>query len=123
MRISDWSSDVCSSDLIVGHDLVARRLVRVGIEPQSQSRQLSAHFARRWLGRTPEVDTIVRVPWHKFLDPRPVLVVARSEEHTSELQSLMRRSYAVFCLKKKKIKCDSKPSDNIQFRNTTKKNI
>src|SRR3546814_3559020 len=117
MRISDWSSDVCSSDLrvarfagldvdnqpdeIVGHDLVARRLVRVGIEPQSQSRQLSAHFARRWLGRTPEVDTIVRVPWHKFLDPRPVLVVARSEEHTSELQSLMRISYAVFCLKKK----------------------
>src|SRR3546814_5962241 len=102
----------------------SRRLVRVGIEPQSQSRQLSAHFARRWLGRTPEVDTIVRVPWHKFLDPRPVLVVAagrfvpfgiamhrrqflehrggrrpaghRSEEHTSELQLLMRHSYAVF---------------------------
>src|SRR3546814_1049652 len=34
--------------------------------------------------------------------------VERSEEHTSELQSLMRISYAVFCLKKKKIKCDTK---------------
>src|SRR3546814_2042383 len=37
------------------------------------------------------------------IDRRIILVVARSEEHTSELQSLMRISYAVFCLKKKKI--------------------
>src|SRR3546814_6707899 len=39
---------------------------------------------------------------HALLGPRLFLVAARSEEHTSELQSLMRISYAVFCLKKKK---------------------
>src|SRR3546814_5543499 len=45
--------------------------------------------------------------------------VSRSEEHTSELQSLMRISYAVFCLKKKKLKHTSAQSDNnIRQRNT-----
>src|SRR3546814_4745789 len=38
----------------------------------------------------------------KIYDPRKILAAVRSEEHTSELQSLMRISYAVFCLKKKK---------------------
>src|SRR3546814_8376330 len=47
--------------------------------------------------------------------------VARSEEHTSELQSLMRISYAVFCLKKKKYK-KPKQQTNILNNNTNKKN-
>src|SRR3546814_5429444 len=43
--------------------------------------------------------------WHAMMTDRPSSrIVLRSEEHTSELQSLMRISYAVFCLKKKKTK-------------------
>src|SRR3546814_3619893 len=76
MRISDWSSDVCSSDLL------ARRR-RPGAAARIGRR---AHRQRR------------RRPGGAGHRPR------RSEEHTSELQSLMRISYAVFCLKKKKTK-------------------
>src|SRR3546814_7096760 len=105
MRISDWSSDVCSSDLLgalaqgfvfgagvcrsrcvsgcAGSIIRARRNFRYigcfadGAQPVSV-RQLSAYG----------------------VGPRPARE-PRSEEHTSELQSLMRTSYAVFCLKKK----------------------
>src|SRR3546814_1507680 len=100
MRISDWSSDVCSSDLAVrcafglcSNGCLVALVVGFHIAPlcaeacAARSRRavvrllvgLDAHFARADL--SPE---------------------ARSEEHTSELQSLMRISYAVFCLKKKK---------------------
>src|SRR3546814_4712880 len=82
MLISDWSSDVCSSDLSLDQ---AQRLL--GVEP------VHAHHARaRQQGEAREKE-------------RPVMIertgIERSEEHTSELQSLMRISYAVFCLKKK----------------------
>src|SRR3546814_7499721 len=57
-----------------------------------------------------EIGEQILVPAHRRVDAAPVIVLAhqpfvqpRSEEHTSELQSLMRISYAVFCLKKKKI--------------------
>src|SRR3546814_1395816 len=83
MRISDWSSDVCSSDLFdagllgeflgVGHPLVDVALDELA---PAQHAQLGT-----------------------FLDLQ--VRGLRSEEHTSELQSLMRISYAVFCLKKK----------------------
>src|SRR3546814_5060890 len=87
MRISDWSSDVCSSDLLLDR----RR------DPTAAA-ALVAH---------------PRDPDARFdIDDLPGLLVIgqdrrrtaerRSEEHTSELQSLMRTSYAVFCLKKKK---------------------
>src|SRR3546814_4161913 len=76
MRISDWSSDVCSSDLGV-------RLFLCG-----QRREGKVHGQR--LPCLPQGRPRRR-------DGRP----ERSEEHTSELQSLMRISYAVFCLKKK----------------------
>src|SRR3546814_6512639 len=48
-------------------------------------------------------DAVTRTTWERFLDPAEPMhaALARSEEHTSELQSLMRTSYAVFCLKKK----------------------
>src|SRR3546814_6070339 len=77
MRISDWSSDVCSSDLLrLSH---FRRRKRCGVGSQCNP-PCPAH-ARR----TDTADT----------------AQSRSEEHTSELQSLMRISYAVFCLTKK----------------------
>src|SRR3546814_10222473 len=98
MRISDWSSDVCSSDL--------------GI---FQPDRLALGFGKEQSG----------VFGEKIREPGPVLCIditeiarlqclyfqygcyifrIRSEEHTSELQSLMRRSYAVFCLKKNNIR-------------------
>src|SRR3546814_7039424 len=95
MRISDWSSDVCSSDL--EGDL--RRLLRIdedGVLPRLVLRRLAVALEHLEM-MTVEVHGV-----------RPAGVVAeihhdsaRSEEHTSELQSLMRISYAVFCLKKK----------------------
>src|SRR3546814_8899936 len=92
MRISDWSSDVCSSDLELSSDLgqVPRRV--------GEGRLLAARVGDRGEesgpGRVAPVEGLRPAEW-----PAPV---RRSEEHTSELQSLMRISYAVFCLKKKK---------------------
>src|SRR3546814_7303535 len=116
MRISDWSSDVCSSDL--------RRLPPGTIgRPDRRSRGVGRY------GRNLETRAVMRVrgqgSWQarrtfpdragccvqssgssKILGPVDPLArradCSRSEEHTSELQSLMRISYAVFCLKKKK---------------------
>src|SRR3546814_5193763 len=115
MRISDWSSDVCSSDLRGGRVLLVEtrhHLVRVAHEQEDDegedqevdrhgdelaiAEQRHAGFLERGViggrariafGDRPEADEVAR---------------KRSEEHTSELQSLMRISYAVFCLKKKK---------------------
>src|SRR3546814_1615341 len=98
MRISDWSSDVCSSDLAAVHLRAELIITVVGqqleITRQSVARlgldAFGGQFAR--LG-----DDVVRQIEYTV----PFLDVERSEEHTSELQSLMRISYAVFCLKKK----------------------
>src|SRR3546814_7484875 len=93
MRISDWSSDVCSSDLTLARPSYAgafRNLTRLPLAwlpcgswkpgfPRSHHGEDQAHQVR-----------------------------SRSEEHTSELQSLMRISYAVFCLKKKNNKSHKK---------------
>src|SRR3546814_9794384 len=80
MRISDWSSDVCSSDLLE-HGL-SLEVHPSGIGPLVQAKD-------RHMNKV-------------FLAGRITSDITRSEEHTSELQSLMRISYAVFCLKKKK---------------------
>src|SRR3546814_2621988 len=130
MRISDWSSDVCSSDLEnllqqlrhtlprLGHESsadepraqpgggeiaeAARRQTdhaEVKIEPERRHGLLVRGVgddARREEGRRPEDAKQSAFSCHTGR--------ARSEEHTSELQSLMRISYAVFCLKKKKHK-------------------
>src|SRR3546814_4704588 len=94
MRISDWSSDVCSSDLhaehVVGHQHLAVALRR-STDADRRAVDLVRDFDRDRFE-------------HAFDDDRKG---ARSEEHTSELQSLMRISYAVFCLKKKKYKHDT----------------
>src|SRR3546814_1682794 len=129
MRISDWSSDVCSSDLAD-----SRRAVQPVVHPDhlplvQHRRQLAAgrRLRHRAAGRLPRL----RAGDHAPLQGQPggdrpmssesirKLMVSfyillffgflfapliRSEEHTSELQSLMRISYAVFCLTKKKNK-------------------
>src|SRR3546814_3417416 len=93
MRISDWSSDVCSSDLL------QRRRSRKTSRPDRTSPKTAAvHRLRR--PRPTRTARLLRDPNHDH--PAPMTDRARSEEHTSELQSLMRNSYAVFCLKKKK---------------------
>src|SRR3546814_3552645 len=104
MRISDWSSDVCSSDLEGGDDVKSSWPLRVGLhtcyngdysgmlrsdpEPIHKSR-LSSDCSLQ-LGCM-KSESLVIVDQHA--------TVNRSEEHTSELQSLMRNSYAVYCLK------------------------
>src|SRR3546814_10695698 len=106
MRISDWSSDVCSSDLIAARRCLALRN-REGAEADQanlvalleRTRNRIEHGFDRLAGVVfaatrrigPGADQFLLV---HFLGTRP-------EEHTSELPSLMRTSYAVFCLTKK----------------------
>src|SRR3546814_4332015 len=107
MRISDWSSDVCSSDL-------HRRLgVPPGISklpfqppPPHTRHQLDQPGPRLRMRSTRTRERCMRERFRSQQAVHRVRVAqrfqVRSEEHTSELQSLMRNSYAVFCLKKKK---------------------
>src|SRR3546814_1698665 len=96
MRISDWSSDVCSSDL--GKPAGGRRL-RSGKRPRI-GRSQAAIAARHRSAERPRGHH--RLEHLGFSDlVVPTRLPSRSEEHTSELQSLMRISYAVFCLKNK----------------------
>src|SRR3546814_1318682 len=96
MRISDWSSDVCSSDL------ETRRCPALSCcSGRAHScLRLSRLFSRDQI--TIDADQVDHEQNHILRpDPLPLIIQERSEEHTSELQSLMRISYAVFCLKKK----------------------
>src|SRR3546814_10379682 len=102
MRISDWSSDVCSSDLNGLVLPMARDLMDLGIRVNSI---MPGVFGTPLLGNmNPKVKESLEasVPFPKRLGKAEEYTSLRSEEHTSELQSLMRISYAVFCLKKKK---------------------
>src|SRR3546814_4706004 len=124
MRISDWSSDVCSSDL---RDHSRRK--RWNIPPQRLHIQIVRH--QQPIEPNATADDVADDCWgqtawqipvpcgvnnmrghsHRRVIERPewrhidfqlrFIRIHRSEEHTSELQSLMRNSYAVFCLKKK----------------------
>src|SRR3546814_4545677 len=118
MRISDWSSDVCSSDLPFQRPPVraypqrddpylGRAIGRQGSRgsashlpdrpvraPKFRSFDIRAEFPDRRVGSGPLL--------HHAAGAETLRQFSRSEEHTSELQSLMRISYAVFCLKKKK---------------------
>src|SRR3546814_6576980 len=115
LRISDWSSDVCSSDLLFGDlsalydgdgkaDNAAMIRARLSADGELMQRILASEGYYDAV-----VDTrIDRGPREEGQERRrrsttAVIDVKRSEEHTSELQSLMRISYAVFCLKKKRI--------------------
>src|SRR3546814_1521098 len=105
MRISDWSSDVCSSDLLrrdeaVDHVVLGRRLqVLADGEKVDVGRAQVVHHLQHLALALAEADHDAGLG-----EQRGVEALHRSEEHTSELQSLMRISYAVFCLKKKKEK-------------------
>src|SRR3546814_10635725 len=115
MRISDWSSDVCSSDLLGPHsrqNIVEKRLrqfdlrnMRVDVDAFDRGRRL--HEREPAFGRRRDILFKVEPIERAHIELRLAVAAAvgaaiRSEEHTSELQSLMRISYAVFCLKKKK---------------------
>src|SRR3546814_2970450 len=111
MRISDWSSDVCSSDLRVFEhalDVILRLEDRDRLDPVEDGdgprarvavgAQPFVHIARPGVvGGDGERIAAAIIAEHLPEIGRP----QRSEEHTSELQSLMRIPYAVFCLKKK----------------------
>src|SRR3546814_2597060 len=105
MRISDWSSDVCSSDLVIGEILKAGMPARRAHHaPTRAYRRRTVRGGRhrdRWRATTDNSGR--RSCRHKPAagGGRARRRSSRSEEHTSELQSLMRISYAVFCLKKK----------------------
>src|SRR3546814_1018706 len=102
MRISDWSSDVCSSDLPRPAAAGARdrKIVRSGDE----TRRARLFAVQGDSGPSPRAGQLLRAPLQRRTRSRERGRGddgVRSEEHTSELQSLMRISYAVFCLKKK----------------------
>src|SRR3546814_5113979 len=96
MRISDWSSDVCSSDLLALSHIAA--IGEIQADHPLRDRRGNDHL---FIGkcRSYRIDAVHKAhAGHRSSgDQRS----RRSEEHTSELQSLMRSSYAVFCLKKK----------------------
>src|SRR3546814_9225823 len=109
MRISDWSSDVCSSDRgtrMAGEDLIRYVIGGTGeVDEFLDWPNPRLDVEPPWALATGlfwrvEVDDIGCSGCHELSAPQAGL--RRSEEHTSELQSLMRISYAVFCLKKKK---------------------
>src|SRR3546814_6224550 len=113
MRISDWSSDVCSSDLggAVKIHPTARALVAIlQVETAGElARIIAAVGLAQNFGAMKALATEGIQRGHMSLHAQNLAFAAgavgdevRSEEHTSELQSLMRISYAVFCLKKKK---------------------
>src|SRR3546814_7118158 len=124
MRMSGWSSDVCSSDLRAWQCAAeyqrARQFLELPVTVQDRQGRRDArafcrqHDLRRWrTGRCREDEAFQpAVPAQRICQhigllrrgARPLFLppASRSEEHTSELQSLMRNSYDVFCLKKKK---------------------
>src|SRR3546814_6024572 len=105
MRISDWSADVCSVDLQGQVVRLLRRPDDEGDAGQGQSaggQRAVEEGAGMNLLALASVLMLAAVPAVAQDAPgRTPIAEARSEEHTSELQSLMRISYAVFCLKKK----------------------
>src|SRR3546814_10893331 len=100
MRISDWSSDVCSSDL--GQQ---RFIIERGYRDRGGLQRLAGTACRDDdILKATGIDgpSTVVGPGRGGRSRRNARRGRRSEEHTSELQSLMRISYAVFCLKNKK---------------------
>src|SRR3546814_8012929 len=96
MRISDWRSDVCSSDL--------EQFVQAYIPPLRLRAGFDYYRAIDQTMRDNEsrLTRKLTMPILAIGGEKAAGASVRSEEHTSELQSLMRNSYAVFCLKKKK---------------------
>src|SRR3546814_2032436 len=119
MGSSDWSSDVCSSDLpmMVSHivDLPAPfGPITTVMLPEGIARLRSS------IALKPSKSTVIFSSCS--IVAGPVMRLPRSEEHTSELQSLMRISYAVFCLKKKNHTSAMTATYTINQSNTSKRN-
>src|SRR3546814_5793840 len=116
MRISDWSSDVCSSDLAplsADNPVLQHDVTNIPLSSWAEGRRQPDGNAPAF-GSTPPLRLARPLPGRLRRPRGPETGSwpssahgrrgdARSEEHTSELQSLMRISYAVFCLKKKNI--------------------
>src|SRR3546814_9930902 len=128
MRISDWSSDVCSSDLVVAENLALEDphldpahaiggvggrfgIVDIGAQRVQRHPAFAIPFGARDFRAAETAGAVdadaFGAETHRRLNgalhgTAERDAAFRSEEHTSELQSLMRISYAVFCLKKKK---------------------
>src|SRR3546814_7810845 len=110
MRISDWSSDVCSSDLsdsglsagVIAPD--SGVVVILGLLKESPATRLipppGSECEKSEVSGMARATPLRAIRLRRRI-PRPRRHSRRSEEHTSELQSLMRISYAVFCLKNK----------------------
>src|SRR3546814_6039648 len=116
MRISDWSSDVCSSDLNAGlnvnaiYERLGYNAEDLPLREMRTPHQLQAYFWETVEAVTGDPEIGLHLCPHlpvfhgevlKYLIFSSATLGERSEEHTYELQSLMRISYAVFCLKKK----------------------
>src|SRR3546814_10850501 len=118
MRISDWSSDVCSSDLLVRmkgivwdeasqgtkfeYIDIPADLVDQANEWHEKLVESAAEANEELMNKYLETGELTEAEINLGLRTRTIAgEIQRSEEHTSELQSLMRISYAVFCLKKK----------------------
>src|SRR3546814_10671560 len=100
MRISDWSSDVCSSDLIFDLQIAS------GLQIRAPRRSLEDDIAAAvptGAHRTAD-DDLATAQLGKAANFLRHHLDERAEVHTSELQSLMRISYAVFCVNKKQYK-------------------
>src|SRR3546814_1462486 len=102
MRISDWSSDLCSSDLIFSYAKTSGAYMAGGFNLRQGSlpafkpegvKDIEFGIKADWFDKRLRTNIAVFHSWQSDV---------RSEEHTSDVQSLMRISYAVFCLKKKK---------------------
>src|SRR3546814_8073599 len=118
MRISDWSSDVCSSDL------KDNRLQTEQKQEDARSKAMKEEL--EWVRKNPKgrqakskarikaFEELSSQEYQKRSETKELYIPPRSEEHTSELQSLMRISYAVFCLKKNKNKTNRQQKKNTQ---------
>src|SRR3546814_7470116 len=114
MRISDWSADVCSSDLAFSRDIAAGGSGQVQVLVDGRRSNAGQIVVGYLSSITADIGADVNptaappLAVRHWFNPNLVYrwfivpgLVGRSEEQTSELQSLMRNSYAVFCLKKK----------------------
>src|SRR3546814_8432813 len=102
MRISDWSSDVCSSDLNDWASVYDQSGTAPEIFALRRFAAMQAWYENMPVRKAqfPRLDGLTMYRRLDFGRLFRMHVLDRSEEHTSELQSLMRISYAVFCLKK-----------------------
>src|SRR3546814_9528190 len=110
MRISDWSSDVCSSDLLQADNPHILTLAPPpSLDPTWWAPHTGYTLAKMGMsfvtlglaGEFGPQGVAVNALWPRTLIGTDALnMIPRSAEHTSELQSLLRISYAVFCLKK-----------------------